>query len=89
MNNIGDHIHEQVVHAEVIPILVKIVKKKVIFSPETIVLLSVANVVFSLLSLWSFSFLAVRFACQRANISLTRCNTNISWWCFGKVSAVL
>lgn len=28
MNNIGDHIHEQVVHAEVIPILVKIIKKK-------------------------------------------------------------
>jgi len=51
MNNIGDHIHEQVVHAEVIPILVKIVKKKVIFSPETTVLLFVANVDFSLLSL--------------------------------------
>ncbi|CAL5214663.1 unnamed protein product [Lathyrus oleraceus] len=28
MNNIGNHIHEQVVDAEIIPILVKIVKKK-------------------------------------------------------------
>lgn len=54
MNNIGDHINEQVVRAEVIPILVKIVKKKVIFSLETIVLLSVANVDFSLLSLGLF-----------------------------------
>ncbi|XP_027187269.1 TOM1-like protein 5 isoform X2 [Cicer arietinum] len=28
MNNIGDHIHQQVIDAEIIPILVKIVKKK-------------------------------------------------------------
>jgi hypothetical protein len=34
MNNIGDPIHEQVVDAEIIPIFVKIVKKKVIFFPN-------------------------------------------------------
>ena len=31
MNNIGEHIHEQVIDTGIIPILVKIVKKKVSF----------------------------------------------------------
>jgi len=44
---------------------------------------------FLTLPLIFFFLLAVRFACQGANISPTRCNTNISWWCFGKVSTVL
>lgn len=55
MNNIGNHIHEQVVDAEIIPILVKIVKKKVIFSRNYLIL-SVLNIDFSLLTLGFFFF---------------------------------
>lgn len=54
MNNIGNHIHEKVVDAEIIPILVKIVKKKVIFSWNYCDILSVLNIDFSLLSLVFF-----------------------------------
>lgn len=62
------------------------------FSTQTIVILSFSNVNFPFslsLSIWSFSLLAVRFTCEGANISPTRCSTNIPWWCFWKVSAVL
>jgi hypothetical protein len=91
MNNIGDPIHEQVVDAEIIPIFVKIVKKKVIifFSNQRLLCYFLLPMLIFPYSLWYFSLLAVRFACQGANISPTRCNTNISWWSFWKVSTVL
>jgi hypothetical protein len=57
MNNTGEHIHEQVIDVGVIPILVKIVKKKVSFHHETSCL---ARLIFLLLDfLLPFFFIAV------------------------------
>jgi len=64
MNNIGEHIHEQVIDAGIIPILVKIVKKKVSFLCKDFCYLALSvflNLTFLFsLALWLQSDLPVR-----------------------------
>jgi len=64
MNNIGEHIHELVIDTGIIPILVKIVKKKVSFLHEVFCYLALSfflNLTFLFcFALWLQSDLAVR-----------------------------
>ena len=67
MNNIGDHVHRQVIDTGLLPILVKIVKKKVYDSFPRVVctcwLPSLCELIFTDLPF------TVRLACKRENIS--------------------
>lgn len=95
MNNCGEHIHRQVIEVGLLPLLVKIVKKKV-FNASLNLQLPMINwkllfIYFSNLfgSFDKFLFyFTVRSASSGENIFPPRCHTDISWWSFWKVSSI-
>lgn len=95
MNNCGEHIHKQVIDNGLLPVLVKIVKKKVDYIYWIWTFKFYLKLPFSshfwLTDNFNYSILCCpdRFACLWENICSSGCYSDCPWRCFWKISSVL
>lgn len=92
MNNIGDPVHKQVVDTGTLPVLVKIVKKKVYIQSMVLkccFIFLFSTCCFPFANFFFILLFIVWPTCSGENISSVRCCTDICWWSFREISSIL